>query len=128
MGHRVLPDFPEQCKPLTSVIGSGKSNFQPAQYTCLADGRKNRHEEGRCGKGKRQREKLVTEIRIPRTAPFVLVFCQSRSAARKPITMRENLFVSFLIIVWIVVGFSTHIFSTDQTCFLRMITGFLSGG
>ena len=57
MGYRVLPDFPEQCKPLTSVIGSGKSNFQPEQYTCLADGRKNRQEEGRCGKGKRKTEK-----------------------------------------------------------------------
>ena len=54
MGHCVLPDFPEQCKPLTSVIGSGKSNFRPEQYTCLADGRKNRQEEGRCGKGKRK--------------------------------------------------------------------------
>ena len=72
-------------------------------------------------------------LRIPRTAPFVLVFCfagnvQSRSAAGKPITMRENLFVSLLILVCIVVGFSTHILSTDQTCLLRMITGFLSGG
>ena len=72
-------------------------------------------------------------LKIPRTAPFVLVFCfagnvKSRSAAGKPTTMRENLFVSLLILVWIVVGFSTHILSTDQTCSLRMITGFLSGG
>ena len=37
MGHRVLPDFPEKCKPLTLVIGSGKSNFRPEKYTCLAD-------------------------------------------------------------------------------------------
>ena len=37
MGHRVLPDFPEQCNPLTSVIGSRKSNFWPELYTCLAD-------------------------------------------------------------------------------------------
>ena len=76
---------------------------------------------------------LYMLLRIPRTAPFVLVFCfagnvQSRSAAGKPITMRENLFVSLLILVWTVVGFSTHILSTDQTCFVRMITGFLSGG
>ena len=61
-------------------------------------------------------------LRIPRTTPFVLVFCfagnvKSRSAAGKPITMRENLFVSLLILVWIVVGFSTHILSTDQICF-----------
>ena len=61
MGYRVLPDFPEQCKPLTSVIGSGKSNFRPEQYTCLADRRKNRQEEGRCGEGKRKTERKKTK-------------------------------------------------------------------
>ena len=47
---------------------------------------------------------FVYLLRIPRTAPFVLVFCfagnvQTRSAAGKPITMRENVFVSLLILV-----------------------------
>ena len=72
-------------------------------------------------------------LRIPKTAPFVLVYCfagnaQSRSTAEELITMRENLFVSLFILVWIVVGFSALILSTEQTCFLLMIAGFLFGG
>ena len=39
--------------------------------------------------------------------------------------MRKNISVSLLIHVLIVVGFSAHILSTDQTYSLRMITGFL---
>ena len=71
-------------------------------------------------------------LRIPRTAPFVLVFCfagnvQSRSTAEELITMRENLFISLLTLVSIVVDFCAHILSTEQTCFLRMVAGFPLG-
>ena len=70
-------------------------------------------------------------LRVPRTAPLS-EFCfadivQSRSTADELITTRKDLFVSMLINVWIVVGFSNHILATHKTCFLRMITGFLLG-
>ena len=43
-------------------------------------------------------------LRIPRTAPFVQAFCyadkvQRKSTAKEPIAMRENLFVSLLILI-----------------------------
>ena len=69
-------------------------------------------------------------------APPILLFfedtedtdVQSRSTAEEPSSIHENLVLSLLVFVWIVVSFSTNILSTDQTCFLSMITDFLFEG
>ena len=68
---------------------------------------------------KKSLHKIITcLLRISRTAPFVLVYwfagdVQGRSIAKELITMREKLLISLIILVWIMVGFSAHILSTD---------------
>ena len=71
-------------------------------------------------------------LRVPRSAPFaesfvMLVMFKADQQPRN-LLLCARIFVSFLIFVWIVVGFSAHIHLTNHTGFLRMITCFLFGG
>ena len=68
--------------------------------------------------------------KIPRTAPLLsesFVLLVMFKADQQPM-LHAREFVSLQILVWIVAGFFALILSTNRTCFLGMITGFLSGG